>query len=259
MYLKDIVQELECSICLEYMVPPIPMCENGHSVCNTYRQKLMNCPVCRGRFSNTRCFLLENVTRKIRCRCKYYSRGCPRLFDLRRIKRHEDDCRHQPFKCPLAVITNARCSWEGSVTAMKHHIQDEHKRLSDEKIAIRENNGRLMCNESDSQGTWYKAIFSKDKTFFMLPRIIENNMHICVLHVGARDKASDYTYKVTLLRQDGAADVSVWATTASYLSDVDAIFSKQECAVFQPDCWKKCLDAKKNLACAVEIFKDVKK
>lgn len=82
---------------------PIPMCENGHSVCKTCRQNLLNCPVCREQFSNMRCFLLENMTRKMRHPCKYYDRGCPKAFYLQRSEKHEDQCQHQPFKCPFQV------------------------------------------------------------------------------------------------------------------------------------------------------------
>ncbi|KDR06088.1 E3 ubiquitin-protein ligase SINAT5 [Zootermopsis nevadensis] len=82
---------------------PIPMCENGHSVCKTCRQNLLNCPVCREQFSNMRCFLLENMTRKMRHPCKYYNRGCPKAFYLQRSEKHEDQCQHQPFKCPFQL------------------------------------------------------------------------------------------------------------------------------------------------------------
>jgi E3 ubiquitin-protein ligase SIAH1 len=47
---REVLEELKCPVCVEYMMPPIPMCQNGHNICNTCRQKVNQCPTCKEEF-----------------------------------------------------------------------------------------------------------------------------------------------------------------------------------------------------------------
>ena len=64
----DLLPELECPVCLEYMLPPITMCENGHNICSTCKPKLLKCPTCSGAVMNVRNKSLENLAKKVSCR-----------------------------------------------------------------------------------------------------------------------------------------------------------------------------------------------
>lgn len=44
---EKILQQLECPICVEYMKPPINVCEAGHSICSQCYNKVNQCPLCR--------------------------------------------------------------------------------------------------------------------------------------------------------------------------------------------------------------------
>jgi E3 ubiquitin-protein ligase SIAH1 len=250
--LKDLLKEVECPVCTEYMLPPIAMCVNGHCVCSSCREKLQTCPLCRYPFAKTRNLLAENMIRRMRFPCKYSDRGCARSFNLQRVKSHEDQCSHRPFKCPFSIVATVKCPWVGNFTTIKNHIEDLHDRPTDRRELVSgKHHGQLNCNS----GEWCQAMFTMNETFFMIPRIIENKMHFCILYVGLRNKASNFKYSVLISKQDGSGNMSICATTKSYLSDVDKILKKQECVVFEEDYWQKCLDEENHLPYEVHIFR----
>jgi len=37
---REVLEELECPLYVEFMTPPIPVCHNGRSIHNTCRQKV---------------------------------------------------------------------------------------------------------------------------------------------------------------------------------------------------------------------------
>lgn len=57
-----ILRELECPVCVNYMIPPIRLCTNGHSLCEPCRFKLTKCPICNGKFTEVRNRSLETVS-----------------------------------------------------------------------------------------------------------------------------------------------------------------------------------------------------
>lgn len=252
-----LVEELECPVCLWYIVPPIPLCENGHSVCPTCRQKLQNCPMCRYPFSDARCILLENITRRIRYPCKHRNVGCRSTDILERIKSHEEQCTHQQLKCPFSIIAYDNCPWKGRVFAIKYHIENKHNRPKNKTIVGRKHYGRLECDDTVSDMVWYQAIFALGQTFFRLCRFMDNNMHFSVLYVGFGMNANNYKFKVTLRSQDISYSDSISATTISYLTDVDNIFINRNGAVFSSDVWRKYLDSRNCLTFKIKIFMDV--
>jgi hypothetical protein len=83
-YSEDLLKELECPLCCEYMLPPVARCINGHCMCCNCRGKLKNSPLCRDHFSEARCLLAENFVRKIKFRCRY--EGCESSLHFHSVK-----------------------------------------------------------------------------------------------------------------------------------------------------------------------------
>jgi len=50
----EILEELEFPVCLEYMASPNKIFEKGHNICGGCKERLSDCPSCRGKFSNFR-------------------------------------------------------------------------------------------------------------------------------------------------------------------------------------------------------------
>ena len=111
---RAVLEEFKCPVCVEYMMPPIPVCQNGHNICNTCRQKVNQCPNCTQMFLESRCWLLENVIQKNKYRCQYYNEGCDFVSTAHFIKSHEAECRDLPFNCPFSVVVTKKFLLERS-------------------------------------------------------------------------------------------------------------------------------------------------
>ncbi|PSN42251.1 hypothetical protein C0J52_20426 [Blattella germanica] len=64
--LQDLMEHLECPVCLHYMSFPITLCRNGHNICARCKYRLPLCPLCNGKFTNIRSIALENMAARIK-------------------------------------------------------------------------------------------------------------------------------------------------------------------------------------------------
>lgn len=122
---EDILNDLECPVCLEFMVPPIYQCETGHSVCSTCKSKINECPSCKRCYRDTRNFHLEKITNRIKYYCKYRDYDCTFVASAQDIKQHEMECKFGPYSCPLHDHT--ACGWKGRLTDIMEHVRHSHE------------------------------------------------------------------------------------------------------------------------------------
>ena len=231
---REVLEELKCPVCVEYMVPPIPMCQNGHNICNTCRQKVNQCPTCKEEFSQSRCWLLENVVQKIKFRCQYYKEGCEFVSTSQFIKSHEADCPHRPFNCPFAVVVTKNSCWSGHVSGMWDHILCEHT-----AFAVPEAEKFVLKLDCARPGPLQCALPACDETFFLVCRVINMDLCCCVLYVGPEERASSYKYWVTMKPRQASEYATVCLPTKSYFADVETLFRNGECAVFSYAFWNR--------------------
>jgi hypothetical protein len=71
-----LLKELECPVGMEYMASPIKMCEKGHNICGGYKERISDCPTCRGKFINVRNISLEKLAAFAIYPCKNRESGC---------------------------------------------------------------------------------------------------------------------------------------------------------------------------------------
>jgi E3 ubiquitin-protein ligase SIAH1 len=96
--LLQLLDNLNCPVCIDKMEPPITMCVNGHSICCRCRQQLDRCPVCRGCHSPMRNFFAETAFSLLvdKVRCKYVASGCRHeLLDRHEVEEHESLCQYR--------------------------------------------------------------------------------------------------------------------------------------------------------------------
>ena len=243
--------ELKCPVCMRYMTPPIPMCKNGHNICNTCRQEMNQCPSCRQQFLESRCWILENIIQKIQYRCQYYKKGCEFLstagYD---IAFHEAHCPHRPFRCPFADGATV-CCWRDELSVMWDHIQRKH---SSQCATAAQGKCTFTLNCSGHRSSRI-ALSAWGETFFLVSRVINYDLYCCVLYVGPRTKGSSYSYTVTVSRRGRCArkSATVCHVTKSYFTDVQNIYRNPDCAVFPYGIWNRCADLHMKLSCEVEI------
>jgi E3 ubiquitin-protein ligase SIAH1 len=121
---KVLLKDLECPVCLQYMVPPIKLCTNGHNICRRCKESVQWCPTCRAEFSETRCLALENVVRTQKYPCVNRQGGCLELFSIEHINKHQGDCVYGNIKCPMHLFK--KCSWNGLKNDLKEHAKAAH-------------------------------------------------------------------------------------------------------------------------------------
>ncbi|XP_044258658.1 uncharacterized protein LOC123007426 [Tribolium madens] len=120
----EMLSELECPVCLHYIIPPIFQCVTGHSICGTCKEQITQCPICREDIKNTQNFTLEKMAFLITYPCKNSDHGCDFADKPGKIKHHQKYCLYGPQHCPLKEYEN--CNWKGSAKDIYRHIQDVH-------------------------------------------------------------------------------------------------------------------------------------
>jgi len=219
--------ELKCPVCMRYMTPPIPMCQNGHNVCSTCRQEMNQCPTCRQGFLESRCWILENIIQKIQYRCQYYVKGCEFVSTAGiDIASHEAHCPLRPFRCPFADDTTV-CCWRGEMSAMWNHIQRQH---GSQCVTAARGKCTFTLNCSGPHLS-RMALSAWGETFFVVSRVINFDLYCCVLYVGPEEKASEYKYRIILTRPS-CSHMTLYLPTQPYFVDTEALFRNMDCAIF---------------------------
>lgn len=119
--LKEILVELECPVCFNYMLPPIRQCQKGHSICDTCRQKLVNCPQCRSNFTSNN-ITLEALAVKIEYPCPNKVRGCNLQLKYSVLSDHLKVCKFKACTCAMPG-----CNWEGLRSELPYHWKSHGK------------------------------------------------------------------------------------------------------------------------------------
>lgn len=122
--IPELLSELECPLCSDFILPPIRQCETGHSYCSTCFAKIRNCPQCSAPKSKSRCFALEHIVQKLIFPCKFREDGCGVLAICSQIKIHERVCEFVGRRCPLRF--NNDCNWTGPYRDIRKHCTDKH-------------------------------------------------------------------------------------------------------------------------------------
>jgi len=248
---KDLLLELECPVCTEYMLPPITICENGHNICNSCKAKMDNCPSCRGKFTDIKNLSLETMCRKAQLPCKNAKNGCKDVFPVDAITQHQSGCPYGLYKCPF-VLTGLKCYWEGFIAGMEDHIRSKHVEANDTRDVHGTHKVRLP--KFDTASAWCQVLFTMKEVFFRRSFVKDGFLYCCVLYVGPKDKAPNYSYRLTIENAEGKGSVSSCHQTTGYQSDIDEIIQKGNCAVFHLEFAKTCVNEENELVIELEIF-----
>ena len=220
-----VMKELECPVCLELMVPPIRLCNNGHSLCCNCRVTLENCPICRGAFLQVRNLSLESLVPETLHPCKHAERGCMGLFSKTELKTHEPKCEHGLYKCPFASISKLDCSWSGRMSAIKKHVEKHH---GDKSVQYVSRKFKTMLHNVEKSQRFYQTVITMGELFYVKWRLHKNSFHCAAFYVGPHEKASDFKYRFSITTNDGET-VSGCSRTHSFLDDVESVFRQGKC------------------------------
>ena len=187
---EDLLGALECPVCMEYMVPPISLCESGHSICVQCRPQLPVCPTCRKPFlAKTRNIALESIADELDYPCR--NDGCFEIFPVQIITQHEAVCPHRPFDCPLSQ--GAHCVWKGPLGLVKKHVMEVHRRY----MRVGAESTSVLNNVSDTPG-YSLVIFAFEEVFLQKSRLHDKKFYSAVQYIGAKENASKFRYEFQL-------------------------------------------------------------
>lgn len=120
----NILNELECPVCLVTMQIPILQCTNGHGICRSCRLQMPTCPICSAAFIETRNLIAEKTSAYLMKRCKYANKQCPHVSPLVDLKKHEEECSFGDITCPFK--NSIACDWKGKSYDLMNHMRSQH-------------------------------------------------------------------------------------------------------------------------------------
>ncbi|PSN42357.1 hypothetical protein C0J52_08511 [Blattella germanica] len=209
---SDLLQELECPACMEYMTPPIFFCSNGHNVCNACKPRMESCPICRHAILKTRNVALEKLTAKVLYPCPNKKLGCNISIPFLGLEEHTKKCSYTPIECLLNRFLNNPCRWSGSKSEVKSHLLESHN-------------------------DWLVDIVGR--------RSVKNNaFYFVVQYFGSKEEASKYKYEFLLRTRNGSESISMMNTTISSAVDIEDVYKSGECVKLYYETVERFLEGK---------------
>jgi hypothetical protein len=213
----DLLKELECPVCMEYMVPPIKLCTNGHNICSKCRESVTWCPICRAELLDIRNVALENIARSQKYACANRKRGCVGLLSIEHIAEHQAVCVYGDIKCPLHIT--GTCAWNGLKSDLIKHAKTAHPKylielstLNSPKVS--EILGILSC-------------FGDLFTYYQ--RMKDGVLYGAVQLIGTSSEASNYKCEYILRAANGIEQISNTFLARSSTEDWETSFNSGKC------------------------------
>ena len=212
-----LLRDLECPVCMEYMVPPILLCTYGHNICSKCRESVQCCPTCKAEFLETRNVVLENIVRSQKYPCANRQSGCRELFSIEHIAKHHAGCVYGKIKCPLHLIK--KCSWKGFKNDVKEHAKAAHPKYFLEKSTFPDPHLSKSCGVLSHFG----EIF----TYYIQKR--NGRYYVAVQLIGTISESSKYKCEFTLRAANGIEQISNTFLVQGYSEDFEKIFNSGKC------------------------------
>jgi len=238
---------------MEYMVPPITLCVNGHNVCDICRSKIPLCPICRQQFLSTRNVALEKLARDVNYPCPYRKYGCEEIFVHVRVREHQHRCHYLPQTCPVPKLSNVQCSWTGIYNDTKKHLKEEHRWRCYEYIE-----GMFRSMMTIFPGTILsRFVLALNEVFCLIFRTNGDNSYAVLQYIGPAENVTKYKYKVEFVNKDNTEGVTVMHLVRSFGENMDHIFKSGNCEKVHYDVVSRLTSKVSGLKFKTEIFRAV--
>jgi hypothetical protein len=213
--------DLECPVCMEYMVPPIKLCTNGHNICSKCSERVAYCPTCRARLLETRNVTLENIVRRQKFPCVNRQSGCLEFFSVEHIAKHQAVCVYGKIKCPLHMTNE--CSWNGLKNDLKGHAKLAHTEYF---------LGRSTFRSPSLTGD-LTVVSCFGELFTYRRKKKDGRNYAAVQLVGSSSEASKYKCEFALRAVNGIEQISTTCLVQGYTEDWETIFNSGKCLIFE--------------------------
>lgn len=188
---EDLLVELECPICTNYMSPPIRQCATGHSICEDCRRRLPKCALCQGPFTESRNISLEGLAIKLRYPCINKNSGCNSKLAYNEREIHESQCSFKGYKCAMDG-----CFWSGKLEDISQHWASKQMPYK----PYGENN---VCQiKMSSEFYNVNIIEAQNKLFWFKCKITKKKLYWAVQYIGKTTEAEKYWYEIDIFKSD---------------------------------------------------------
>ncbi|XP_018563397.1 E3 ubiquitin-protein ligase SIAH1-like [Anoplophora glabripennis] len=187
----ELLMELECPICTNYMSPPIRQCATGHSICEDCRRRLPNCALCQGVFTESRNISLEGLAVKMRYPCINKSSGCNLKLAYNEREIHESRCMFKGYKCAME-----NCPWVGKLEDISEH-------WTSKKITSKPFQASNVCHTKIKSESYYVNIVEAcNRLFWFKCKVSKKKLFWVVQYIGKSSDAENYWYEIDIFKPD---------------------------------------------------------
>ena len=223
----SMLNELECPVCFEYMIPPIFQCDGGHSICSNCKSQIKECPTCKEEIDDTHNFALEKMAQLIHYRCKFNELGCNYRAKPDEMKQHQTFCLFGPHQCPLKDYEN--CKWAHAAKEIYPHIVSKHHEnlLEIDHVQVFMGDDYLTQEED----LCYIKKFS-DALFKLHYRFSQNCFYWSMQLIGPPDEARKYRFEIDVLDNTNSNQKIFLRNFCAPLTDKNETFNEDSPHVF---------------------------
>lgn len=195
---------------MNYMHPPIFLCETGHNYCRSCFNRLSHCPTCGAPKKQTRNFTMERLWHKVVLPCTNADNGCDVMARGPDVLRHQLKCVYQPSNCPYKHIDG--CTWIGCPSEFETHLIERHQET------IWHNFSTVDIRDIMSPcRTLFHAVFYTDRElFYFCYQITNGQFKVCVIKL-TNFTETDFKYRFVILRSDGESPALQYECPTSYM------------------------------------------
>lgn len=216
-----LLTELECPVCTEYMLSPITLCKNGHSICRNCKPKMETCPTCRGTLVDIRCLALEKLTDELPYPCSYRKFGCKETFPAYLITEHQALCPCNPYNCLFEA-----CQWKGNYDELLKHMCDGHM----ENVKQHDGDCFTIIRDFETDNHYKEIIIAHNEIFVSLVKVMKDTWHFVVQYVGPKNNALGFEYTVTFEKKSsGGGCIKITYPAQHIKEDVNELYASCKC------------------------------
>jgi hypothetical protein len=243
----DVLKELECPVCVEYMASPTKMCENGHNVCDRCRSRVSACPTCKGKFTDVRNISLENIAATAIYPCKNREAGCEEAFTVRDRTTHQSECLFQSRECPFRTLSEVNCSWTGTLSDIAAHVRNQH----DSETTDTDRIFKVKLVDVLKARRYRQAVFILGELFYMAWETGPLTFKFAVFHFGPKKETEVFKYGIKIGNHEEYIAVS--RKCHSYVQDGFTHVLPWKCVTLHYNTIQEYLSESADLSCEIEI------
>jgi len=247
-----LISELKCPVCMEYMRPPIMLCENGHSICNICRPKVPHCPNCGHQFLNTRNVALEKLATEAKYPCVYRKYGCRKIYSFYGIFKHQEKCKYISKPCPINELNIGHCIWTGIKSSMRSHLKGAHPNMCMEYYGLGQASFTIRGVTPNTKN--YKFILAHNDVFCICSEIKNGLLYSVLQYFGPAEKAANHRYKVEFFNKERTEIISVTRLARSWGEDLSEVYNSGNCVKLYPEQYNLFANEGSEMALSMEIL-----